>query len=229
MTASPLVSAIIPAYNSERYLEQAIRSVLAQDYRPVELIVVDDGSTDRTAHVAAGHPRVRLVRQDNCGVAEARNTGVRASSGAILAFLDQDDLWTPHKLSLQVGRLKDESLDYTLGYQRIFLERGTPEPHWLRASGLDYEHVGYFPGTLVVCREAFERVGGFCAEAVPAEGADWFLRANETGLHKAVVRDVVLLKRIHEANQSGDLSLVRQRLLRAVRCSVNRRREAQSP
>ena len=227
MTVLPLVSAIIPAHNGERYVEQAIRSVLQQDYHPVELIVVDDGSTDRTAQAASSHSQVRLIQQDNRGVANARNAGVNASSGKIISFLDQDDLWTPHKLSLQVGALlEDESLGFALGYERLLLESGTPEPAWLQRSGLDYEHLGYFPGTLVVHREVFNRVGGFCAEAVPAEGADWFLRASEIGIQKTIVQHVVLLKRVHDLNQSGDMTKVRRQVLSAVRRSITRRREA---
>ena len=229
MSAPPLVSAIIPAHNGERYLGEAIRSVLAQDYHPLELVVVDDGSTDGSARVASGFPGVRLLRQENRGVADARNAGVRASRGAILAFLDQDDLWCPSKLRAQVRRLLgDPGLGFSLGHQRLFLEGGTPEPPWLRVSELDRPHVAYFPGALVVRREAFERVGGFRADAVPGEGADWFLRAQELAIPKAIVPEVVLLKRIHHTNQSGDMSEARQQVLRALGRSLQRRRREQS-
>jgi len=228
MTASPLVTAIIPTYNGERHLAEAIESVLAQTYDPFELLVVDDGSTDETRRIASAFSKVRLLAQKNAGVSVARNTGASAAQGTVLAFLDQDDEWTSHKLSVQVRPLvENPTIDYTLGYQQIYLDEGVPVPRWLEVWGVDRKHVGHFPGTLVVRLEAFECTGGFRPGTEPAEGADWFLRANECGLTKHVVSDVVLLKRIHDANQSGDQDFVRRQVLEAIRHSLRRRREAQ--
>lgn len=101
---SATVSVIIPAYNSERYVADAVRSVLAQSYRPHEIIVVDDGSTDGTARALqpfAG--AVRYLSQENRGEPAARNTGMRAATGEYVAFLDADDLWLPEKLALQMA------------------------------------------------------------------------------------------------------------------------------
>lgn len=228
MSDHPLVSAIIPAYNGERFLADAIESVLAQDYRPFELLIVDDGSTDGTMAVASRFARangVRVLHQKNAGVSAARNTAAKAAQGTILAFLDQDDRWTHRKLSAQVQPLVDDpSIDYTIGHQRICVEDGTETPRWLELSGLPDEHLGHFPGTLVVRREAYQRIGGFRPGTEPAEGADWFLRANEAGLRKHVMSDVVLLKRIHDRNQSADQVFVRQQVLEAIRSSLARRR-----
>ncbi len=100
-SASPRVSVVIPLYNSEQWIEGAVNCVLAQTFDDFELIVVDDGSTDNGGEVAlaSGDPRIRVVRQENRGLAGARNTGVRASRGAFIAFLDADDLWRPQKLA----------------------------------------------------------------------------------------------------------------------------------
>ncbi|HEV2117146.1 MAG TPA: glycosyltransferase family A protein [Terriglobales bacterium] len=101
---SATVSVIIPAYNSERYVADAVKSVLAQSYRPHEIIVVDDGSTDGTAHALepfAG--AIRYLYQQNRGEPAARNTGMRAATGEYIAFLDADDLWVPEKLELQMA------------------------------------------------------------------------------------------------------------------------------
>lgn len=224
----PKVSAVIPAYDGERHVAQAIESVLAQTYAPVEIIVVDDGSRDGTAAIVRSFPGVKLVARANGGVSAARNEGVRHATGSLLAFLDQDDRWTPEKLRLQVAALgevgDDPPVDYVLGHQRLEVEPGVREPAWLRNWSGPREHLGYFPGTLVVRREAFERTGGFRPGAEPAEGADWFLRANECGLTKRVVPDVVLIKRVHDRNQSADTALVRQKMLAAFRGSVQRRR-----
>ena len=106
MTPAPLVSVVIPAYNAEAYIEAAVDSVLAQTTRDIELIVVDDGSSDSTATrvLSYGHA-LRCLRQANGGVARARNRGVEASRGRWVAFLDADDVWQPEKLESQTSLL----------------------------------------------------------------------------------------------------------------------------
>ena len=223
--SEPLVSAVIPVHDGARFLAEAIESVLAQQYAPVELIVVDDGSRDESRRIAGAYPDVRTVELAGKGVSAARNAGVAVARGKVLAFLDQDDLWTPLKLTVQVAVLAaDPAVGFALGRQRIFLD-GVSEPPWLRLASLDGEHVGYFPGTLAVRREVFERVGPFREEAPPAEGADWFLRAAELGVQRAIVPEVVLLKRVHDRNQSGDMRAARSQVLRAIKQSLDRRRE----
>jgi glycosyltransferase involved in cell wall biosynthesis len=99
----PTVSVVIPAYNAEAYLREALDSVFAQTRPPDEVVVVDDGSTDRTSEVAASYgDRVRLLRQPNRGEAAARNAGVLAARGALIAFLDADDTWLPRYLESQL-------------------------------------------------------------------------------------------------------------------------------
>src|SRR5437867_1657728 len=103
----PRVSVVIPVYNGERYLGETIQSVLDQTYRHFEVIVVDDGSTDGSAAVAKRFGEaVRYVSRPNGGVCKARNTGMAAARGSYLAFLDQDDLWLPEKLAVQVAYLE---------------------------------------------------------------------------------------------------------------------------
>jgi len=97
------VSAVIAAYNAEQFISVPIESALAQTYEISEIIVVDDGSTDRTAEVAAGFPRTRVIRRPNGGQAAARNTGVEAATGEWIAFLDHDDVWHPKKTEVQLG------------------------------------------------------------------------------------------------------------------------------
>lgn len=100
-----LISCIVPVFNGERYVSETLDSILAQTYRPLELIVADDGSTDGTAAVVAryGEP-VRYLWQSNQGPAAARNLGVSAAQGEFVAFLDADDLWHPEKLTRQMAR-----------------------------------------------------------------------------------------------------------------------------
>ena len=112
MSQTPLISVVIPNYNYGRYLSQAIDSVLAQSYSNMEIVVVDDGSTDNSEEVLRSYEdRVRWFRQENEGVSTARNFGVEKSHGALIAFLDADDVWLPNKLELQAERIiADESL-----------------------------------------------------------------------------------------------------------------------
>jgi glycosyltransferase involved in cell wall biosynthesis len=102
----PLISVVIPAYNAEKYLEETLASVRAQTFQDYEILVVDDGSTDRTVQIASDYDDVQLLLQQNRGSAAARNTGIRAASGAYVAFLDADDIWLPSKLEKQVAYLQ---------------------------------------------------------------------------------------------------------------------------
>lgn len=105
--ARPLVSVVIPAYNAARWIRETIASVLAQTHRPIELLVIDDGSTDDTVAIATSFgDDVAVVRQANAGAATARNTGIARSRGDYVALLDADDLWHPRKLEVQVGALE---------------------------------------------------------------------------------------------------------------------------
>ncbi len=116
----PLVSVIVPAYNAERYIERTLRSALDQTYRELEVIVVDDGSTDDTAAVVeavkATDKRVQLIRQENAGVAAARNAAIAAASGRYVAPLDADDLWCPTKIASQVRRMENAGPDAGMVY-----------------------------------------------------------------------------------------------------------------
>ena len=118
---NPLVSVMIGAYNAAPYLGEAIESVLGQDYEPIELIVVDDGSTDGTADVARSFAQAKVIQQENGGNGSARNRAVENASGELYAFLDADDRFTPGKLSLQKAVLDaDPGLDMVFGHVREF-------------------------------------------------------------------------------------------------------------
>ena len=107
MSDRPLVSIIMPAHNREAYIGEAVESALSQDYENVELIVVDDGSTDRTYEILSDFgERIRLFRQHNAGPGAARNRGLDHAGGEFIAFLDSDDVWAPGKLRAQVSHLQ---------------------------------------------------------------------------------------------------------------------------
>jgi glycosyltransferase involved in cell wall biosynthesis len=235
MTA--LASVVIAAFNEERYLGEAIGSVLAQTYRPIELIVVDDGSTDRTAEIAAAHPEVRLLRQPNRGLGAARNTGAAAAAGEYLSFHDADDLMTPDKLSIQIGFLEGHpQCGCVLGRQRLLLEEGAPMPFWVRG-----ERVPNDPATargpagekephtitMVVRRDAFAAVGPFDESMRIAQDIDWYFRAGEAGIGIEILDDVVLIRRVHGNSLTQDAESTRHEFFLAFRNRMRRRGAAQ--
>ena len=134
----PRVSVVIPTYNYARYVPEAIDSVLAQSFEELEIIVVDDGSTDKTAEVLrAFGGQLRVIRQERRGLSAARNTGIRAARGQYLAFLDSDDLWLPEKVSLQVARLDAEPEVGLVYAETLLFDDSTPAtltPHSYWAS-----------------------------------------------------------------------------------------------
>jgi glycosyltransferase involved in cell wall biosynthesis len=225
--AAPLVSAIITVFDGEDFVGEAIRSVLAQDYRPLETIVVDDGSTDATAEVVRQFESVRYIHQPNQGPSVGRNTGVAAASGDFMAFLDSDDLWLSNKLSVQIAyHLEHPEVGYTITMQRLVLVPGMERPSWLQSHLLDNDHVGYFPSALVVRSSVVNQVGGYDPSFRSGEGADWFARAKDLGIPMAIIDETLLLKRVHARNVSQEVDRSRAGVLRTLKASIDRQRRA---
>jgi glycosyltransferase involved in cell wall biosynthesis len=222
--APPLVSVIIPVYNGACFLSAAIDSIHRQDYRPIEIIVVDDGSTDDTRAVATRSAKeVRYVRQDNAGPPAARNTGLRVARGTCIGFLDADDLWTDCKLAIQVPRLMEGfNLEIVLGYTTI-----VP-----LADSADGNRTALAPrpllslGAALVRRSSFERTGLFDERLRYCDDVDWFLRAKEAGLSLRIHDDPVLVYRRHDRNLTNQRDLDRRSFAAALKRSLDRRRAA---
>ena len=228
MAEHPLITVIIPVYNGGRYLRPALESVFAQTYRPFEVIVIDDGSTDDSAEIAQSFPDVHYIHQPNQGVAVARNNGIAAARGEFFAFLDQDDLWTPEKLKLQIAHMQSHpDVGYTLTRQQFFLEPGETIPTWFRKELLTEVHTGWVLGTLVVRRTAFEQIGNFATGYSAASDGDWFFRAKAAEIPMAVIPELLLLKRIHGANESARAKEILSELRKVVKSSLDRQRATQ--
>jgi hypothetical protein len=220
-----LVSVILPVFNGGKYLEETIRSVLAQEFRNFEFIAVDDGSTDNSADIIKKYKEIKYIYQNNQGVASARNRGVEESRGEIIALIDQDDLWTPDKLSLQVRcLLKYPGVFYLVAKQEVFLEPGTEKPGWLKEDVLGREQFGFLLGTVVGYRRLFENDNRFNTSYQYASDTDWFFRMKDAGIPMKHLDEVLLKKRVHHSNQSYDVEKIHREILDLVKSSIKRRK-----
>ena len=220
----PLVSVVMPVYNGERFLAEAIESVLAQEYRRLEIIVVDDGSTDSSAAIA-GARGVRCLRQPNRGVAAARNAGLAAARGTLIAFLDQDDVWLPHKLEVQVEFLAARpSVDLVISAIEIVMEPETTPLPWFNPEwGMEVQTVVQL-GAMLARRRCFEIVGEFDTRYAFASDTDWILRVRDASLVLETTGDVCMRYRMHERNSSRQEELLHREVRAAYRASVARKR-----
>jgi glycosyltransferase involved in cell wall biosynthesis len=232
-TAAPAtVTLAIACYNQARYLRDAIESALAQTHPSVEILVVDDGSTDDTAAVAAAFPRVAYVRQANCGLAAARNTGLRMASGEFVAFLDADDKLLPRAIEAGIecfGRHPASAFVYG-GYRNIF-DDGSPAPTLQPQSVASdhYKHLleGNFigmHGTVLYRRTLVAAAGGFNEALRACEDYELYLRlARQHRIqgHSTVVAEY----RQHDTNMSRDYAFMLRSALAVLSLERNSIRE----
>lgn len=224
MKENGLISVIIPVYNGERYITEAIESVLAQEYLPIEIIVVNDGSTDRTEEMLRSYANVQYGYQPRLGAASARNSGIRYSSGEWLAFLDADDLWTRDKLRMQTALFRtDPDLDMVFGHVEQFY---SPELEESLRGKIQFAGLmpGYVPGAMLVKKTSFLKVGFFNEEFRIGEFIDWYTRALDYGLKSHLAPGVLLQRRIHDSNTGIKERDSRKDYLRVLKASLDRRR-----
>lgn len=221
------MTCIIPVFNGERYVREAIETVLAQRHAPLDIIVVDDGSTDRTAEaVRAVDARVRYVRQTNAGPAAARNLGIELARGEYVAFLDCDDRWYSEKLTRQLAMfLERPEVDCCFTYARLFRDGQGEDTEPAEAGGERIETGGCAGSSLLARRHVFERVGSFAADLPHAAAVEWFERARACGVVTATLREVLVDRRVHEDSFSrSQTERSHEEFLQLVKRSLDRRR-----
>jgi glycosyltransferase involved in cell wall biosynthesis len=228
MTSSkdnPLVSVILPVYNCERYLSDALNSIISQTYNHFEIILVNDGSTDRSREIAMQFKqRIRYHYQANAGIGAARNAGVDMASGSFLAFLDADDIWPAEKIALQLAVFRSNTdLDVAFGHVRQFISPELPSDMKGRLRCPQEAMPGRLPGAMLVRRESFFRVGYF-SRAI-GEALDWILRAEDLGLKTKMLSDVVLHRRLHSTNSVLLNPDIRRDYVRCLKSALDRRRK----
>lgn len=212
---SPKVSVVITCYNHARFLGEAIESVLEQSFSQWELIVVDDGSIDESSEIASGYPEVKVVRQQNLGLAAARNAGLAASSGEYVVFLDADDRLLPDALEIGAARLDaHKDCAFTYGRYRLITLDGKRIP-WAQRQLIEGEpylrllisnYIGMH-AVVMYRRTIFEQTGGFNTSLAACEDYEMYLRITRSHTiyrHNEMVAEY----RQHDSNMSLNSDLM---------------------
>ena len=225
-TDRPSVSAVITAYNSARFIADAIASIRSQRSAPDEIIVVDDGSTDGTDTIVKKlGTDIRYVWQANGGEASARNCGIALAQGDAIGFLDADDAWPSDRLEKLLRPLQDPRTEIVCGRARTFSEGS-----WTTAAAASTTDrlEGFLMsfGCALIRRAMFERIGKVDEAMHHGVDLDWFLRAREQNVPIVVIEDIVLLYRRHDQNMTRDVDAGREGLMRTVKQSLDRRRHS---
>ena len=227
-TTQDLVSVMIGVYNAELYVAEAIESVLAQSYEPIELIVVDDGSDDGTAGIVKSFGDVvRYEYQQRAGNGAARNSAVELAHGAYFAFLDADDRFLPNKIERQLQVLRQEpAIDAVFGHVREFIspELASDAAARLRRPAEDAPWMA--PNLMLIRRDSFFRVGPFSTTVRVGVTVDWYARALEARLGMHLLPEVVLERRLHAQNNGLRERDSRSQYLHVLKASLDRRRAA---
>jgi len=223
----PVVSVIMPVFNVERYVADAINSILRQTSPVLEIIVVDDGSTDASAEeVKSFGSAITYCYQRNKGAAAARNTGIRLAAGDFLAFLDADDLWTPDKIRRQLDLFENHAdIQIVFGNVEQFV---SPELDPRAQSRLRPElkrMPGYHVGTMLIETDAFHDVGYFNEGLNLGEFIDWFDRSQRSNLRHNMIKDVVMRRRIHRTNQGLFKRAFRKDYITVLKAAIDRKRK----
>jgi glycosyltransferase involved in cell wall biosynthesis len=223
---------VVPVFNGERYIAEALDSILAQTYARTEIVVADDGSTDGTWRVVERYgERIRFVTQPTAGPAATRNLGLRTSTGELVAFLDSDDLWHQEKLERQVRRFREKpELQACVTHVQMFW---VPELKEEQEQYVDNPRTSPVPGyattTLLTRREIFGKVGDFRTDLWFSDATEWFMRARERAVVMELLPDVLTFHRMHESNLTRRrLEASRAEFARIVKEHLDRRRRVRA-
>ena len=219
----PLISVIVPVFNGERYLAEALRSIEKQTYPHIEIIVVNDGSFDETMSVIKSFPSVISLSQPHSGLSAALNNGIQNSKGHFFAFLDADDIWVKDKLSNQMKIfMEDPGIEAVFGHIVPFIcskeimdaEGGNPIP----------KMPGYCKGSMLIKKKSFFRIGFFDTSWEIGDFIDWYKRAKEKDLKTALIPEVVMKRRIHSRNMSSSKKQRGKDYIRILKAALDRSR-----
>lgn len=225
--AEPTVSAVILTFNGERHLAEAIESALAQTHPCAEVVIVDNGSSDRSLEIARGFEPATTVRAlaANRGIGLARNEGLAAARGEYIAFLDHDDTWEPHKNELQIEAFAAaDPPDLVFGHVRQFVSPDLDPEVAARLRLPSGAQPGMHLGAMLAHRRTWDRVGPWEKGWDVADGLAWLVRARGLGLREEMLPDLVANRRIHGANQSFQNHHARAEWAQLLKGSLDQRR-----
>ena len=222
--ARPLVSVVIAAMDAQRFLLDALTSIAAQAYSPVEVVVVDDGSSDDTAAVATAFAEstsgVTVISQPNQGPSAARNTGIASTAGEFVTFLDADDEMLAGRIARQVLFLESApEYDAVIVAQEVVVEAGVTPPPWYQRVLQETDPYVYLESSMMVRRTALDRVGGFDPAFPVSEDVDLLWRLAATGGDFARLNEVLVRRRLHGSNltyQDAELERWRTRSIAKI-------------
>ena len=222
MSAPLSVSVVIPALRGGHFLRQALASVLRQDYQPLHIWVVDNGSSDDVRQVAWAHGEsVHLVEENLRGAANARNCAIRQSEGDLLAFLDDDDLWTAGHLHRMAEMLAaDAGLGIAQGRLRDFRHLADGRPYYCSPA---YQFSAL--SSAVYRRWVFHQVGLFDGSLMFGEDTDYCIRCWEKGIRKVTAEPVSVLYRRHSGNMTANKSLQELGVVKVFKRRLDRKRQ----
>jgi glycosyltransferase involved in cell wall biosynthesis len=219
-SGAPLVSVIMAAYNAAEHIGEALESVLAQQWRPLEVVVVDDGSTDATAEIVRGYSEVVYVHQENQGPSAARNAAVERSSGEFVANFDSDDLLPPTRIGDQAG--------YLLAHPEVGAVFGRQEwmnaPEWMARDSVYGDVDGIPLSSVMFRRNVFFELGGYDTSFVHGEDMDLLMRMRERGIEYRVISEIVLYRRYQPSSLTGGRA-PHEPLLRSLRAKLAREQQ----
>ncbi len=223
----PLISVIIPVFNGEPFIAEAIQSVFNQNYEPLEIIVIDDGSTDETADVVKNLPgNILYYYQQNSGVAVARNAGLRLAKGGLIAFIDADDVWVDNKLTLQIEQFNQfPETEVVIGFLLPVRSGNQTRLEALPVTN-NKGALALTLGSTLIKRSVFDKIGGFDEELALSEDTDWFFRLREADVKVRINKEVVQFYRLHDKNITLDKNQANCFQLKAFKKSLDRRRKA---
>lgn len=220
----PVVSVIVPVFNGEQFIREAVENIISQDYPSSEIIIIDDGSTDGTADIIKQLPyEVRYFNQENNGPAAARNKGIKEAMGEYIAFLDADDLWPKNNLFILVEALsRDKDIEVVQGHGQLACRN--PETRTYEYSGSPRGLFPYYIGAALYRRSAFTKVGLFDPTLRYGEDSDWFMRARELKIGIKRLEDITLIVRRHGKNMTYGRSPAELNQLRVIKKGLDRMR-----
>ncbi len=217
------ISVVIPVYNGARYLRETLDSVCAQTLAPYEVIVIDDGSNDESPAILSSFgDRLKVFRQDNQGVAAARNAGLDHVTGEAIAFIDQDDLWPEERNHIMAEALAaSPEVGVIIGQVEILNQVTVPRPLF---STMETGPREMLVGSLLFRPDVFAKVGRFSTSVGYADDTDFMMRRSEHKIGAKYIDTITLIYRLHDHNASVDDSVSRSHMISVFREALKRRR-----